>query len=93
MLGRDWGVNMPAVEFVVMGHVDIPCMGPQTSYLTVLGLKCHRQAVDTLAGCGELLGSDGGPSFNGGGETKGHHMGDLAELLLAEMDKGLGRLW
>jgi hypothetical protein len=38
-----------------------------------------------------LLGSNVGPSFDGGGEAKGHGAGDFAELLFTEADEHLSR--
>ena len=47
--------------------------------------------VDVVSGFGELLGGNGSPPFNGGGEAKGHRVSDLAEFLLAEVDESLSR--
>jgi len=74
-----------------VGHVDVASSGPEALYFCVLGLESCHQVVDAVLGFGELLGSNGCPPFDGGGEAEGHHAGDLAEFLLAEADEGLGR--
>jgi len=74
-----------------VGHVDIPSACPETPYFAVSGLESRRQAVDAVSGLGDLLGGDVGPSFDGGGEAKGHGAGDLAELFFAEADEHLSR--
>jgi hypothetical protein len=82
---------MPLIELVVMGHVDIPGAHPEASYFSVLGFECCRQVVDVVSGFGELLGGNGGPPFDGGGETEGHCVSNLAEFFFAELDEHLGR--
>jgi hypothetical protein len=85
LLGRDGGVDPSVVELVVVGHVDIayPCM--QASYFFIMGLE----------GTGELVnigvGSNGGVSFDGGGEAKCYNLGQSTELLLTEAHDGLGQ--
>jgi hypothetical protein len=89
LLRRDRGVNPPLVELVVVGHVDVACVCPQVSYLAVPCFEYHCQAVDTLSGSGELLGSNVCPPFNGVGKTEGHGSHDLAKFVFAEMNEGL----
>jgi len=72
-----------------VGHVDISCACSEASYFSVSGLKSRRQAVDAVSSFGDLLGGDVGPSFNGGGEAKGHGAGDFAEFLFAKVDERL----
>jgi hypothetical protein len=74
-----------------MGHVDVPSVRPETPYFAVSGLESRRQAVDAVLGFSDLLGGDVGPSFDSGGEAKGHSAGDFAELFFAEADEHLSR--
>jgi len=91
LLRGDWYVDASLVELVVVGHVDVPSAHPETSYFAVSGLESHHQAVDAVSGFSELLSGNVGPSFDGGGEAKGHGAGDFGELFLVEADKCLSR--
>jgi hypothetical protein len=72
-----------------MGHVDVPCVCSEASYLAVSGFESRRQAVDAVSGFGDLLGGDVGPSFDSGSETEGHGAGDLTEFFFTEADERL----
>jgi len=66
-------------------------MHSEMPYFAVSGLESRRQVVDAVSGLGDLLGGDVGPSFNGGGEAKGHGAGDFDELFFAEADECLSQ--
>jgi hypothetical protein len=72
-----------------VGHINIAHLHLQASYFVVLSFKHCCQAVDTLLGSSELLGSNVCPSFDGVGKAKGHGSHDLTEFIFAEADEGL----
>lgn len=91
LLGGYWHVDVPIVELVVVGHVDVASVGPELLYFSVSCLEGHCQMIDVVSGFGELLGGNGSLPFNGEGEAEGHCVSDLAKFLLAKVDESLSR--
>ena len=82
---------MASFELIVIGHVDVACLGLQVAEFFIASVKSSRELVDACASCCELLGGDVGASFNSGSESIGDGSCNFAELISAEADKSLSR--
>jgi len=90
LLQGDLDIEASIVEFIVMGHVDIPHLGPWVADFIVVGLEGPCELVDAGAGGYELLGGNGGALSHCAGKSIGHHSCDFAEFISAETDEGMG---
>ena len=85
------GINLPIVELVFMGHVDVAHMSLQVVDFIIMAVKSSCELVNACIGCSELLSADGSTMLHGGCEAVGNSAGNVTKLVLSEADEGFGR--
>jgi len=81
------GINMSIVKLIVVGEVDIACLGSQVVDFFVVGLKSSHKLVDAHVGGSKLLSGNTGALFHCGDKPIGDGLCDLSKLVSAEADE------
>jgi hypothetical protein len=91
LLQGDVGIDASVVKLIVMGEVNVACLGLQVADFFVVGLESSCKLVDAHVGGGKLLSGDSGASFHCGGEPVGDSSCNLGKLISAEADESFSR--